>query len=616
LASKKVAAGFHPGEDSMSSHPAFRLARFLGLVIGLVALGSTIALVLLEDSWNENNNPPVDGIHAFVEGSLGTELAPEVAMAVLPELFPDEFRPIDAYLKSQGVEKPSAGDWIDQFGFIRKSLAPEPNDKSPYPVGFVLSYHRPGSGASSPVPFVALSCATCHSTEIRTEVDKPGVVLYGVGNSTMNLLAFSEAFRRIMLKRVNPDDLNSPYVLTAKAIEDKWAEKGRTLTIPEKVMNRLWLAVAQSALADYQRVIDDPFGPPQLFDPQFSPAGPARTQPFRSLVRVHLDRPGMWDKALKMDQGFSKIPVVFHQDHKYHGQWAQFDGSVDDITARSTLASSTTGGNVQNLSLHDISQNVIKAADFTKTLPSIGWKEVFGEKFPINDKLADAGKKVYAENCLRCHGEPLIENGKRYWTWTKEQDGIADPNAPIEKPAKDAKFGDVVRIEDINTDAGRVEFRHKEIVPARVAAEFGQNFRKDHPLGTFTAANLRAPNGYLNAPISGAFLRAPYLHSASILTMAELIGLEKRRDFFYRGRNAYDPVRVGFISPEVKLDAKGLPVSTKPFDQNYYFFFDTRVRGNSNKGHEYPYWAFDAMKPITEEQKEQLKALLEYLKTL
>jgi hypothetical protein len=581
-----------------------RVTRILALTVGIVASLLTIALVWCESRWDEKNQPPEDGIHAFVEGTVGTELAPEVVLAVLPELFPDEFHPVDSFLKAEGVSAPSAGDWIDQFGFIRKSDAPPPNDQSPFPVGFVRSYHRPGGGGPSPVPFVALSCAACHSAEIRTSPDKAGVVLYGVGNPSMNLLAFSEAVRAVLLKREGPEGSSPQYTLTLEKVRNKWAEKGRTLTWTEEAIILVWLGGARTEIGGYQRVIDEPCRAEQLADPRFVLAGPARTQPFRSLIRVHLDRPGMWALESQMDQGFSKIPVVFHQAPEYRGRWAQFDGSVDNVLARSTLAASTAGGNVHNLSLPDISQNIIQAARYTESLPSIAWEDAFGREFPIDRKLAGAGRAVYAEYCLRCHGEPLVEGGKHYWTWNK---GDAAPGL---------KFGDIVPLAQIGTDGSRVQYRHKNSAAGRIADEFGDDFRKKHPLGSFTASDLRAPDGYLNGPISGAFLRAPYLHNASILTLAELIGLERRRDYFYRGRNAYDPVRVGYASPEVPLDKDGPPSSARPHDQHYYFLFDTRVRGNSNKGHEFPGWAFDPARPPTDAQRQQLRALLEYLKTL
>ena len=88
--------------------------------------------------------------------------------------------------------------------------------------------------------------------------------------------------------------------------------------------------------------------------------------------------------------------------------------------------------------------------------------------------------------------------------------------------------------------------------------------------------NNLAIRGYVNSPMDGIFLRGPYLHNASVLTLAGTINLKKRRDVFYRGRNDYDPVDVGFLSPDAP-------------NRNSYFKFDTSMRGNSNKGHDYPW---------------------------
>jgi len=334
------------------------ISRILTLLIAVAAIGSNIWLVFAEMSWDSANVAQPTPAKAFVSGSIGTELAPLVVMEVLPELFPAEFHPIDAFL---GKPPGTSGDWIDQYGFIRKSLGEkEFDDGTGLPVGFVLSNHRPGSGAPSPVPFVGLSCAACHSTEIRTETSKPGIVIIGVGNSAMNLLAFSEAVRGVLTKRSAGED--DDYVLTPDAVRKAHASKGREMTPFETVMTKLWIDGARSETISYSKVIDDPLPPEALFDPRWIPAGPLRTQPFRSLVRIHLERPGMSSEAALPDHGFSKIPAVYHQSHEYHGEWAQFDGSVRDLVARSSLAASTAGANVHNLALPDLAANIVNAA--------------------------------------------------------------------------------------------------------------------------------------------------------------------------------------------------------------------------------------------------------------
>jgi cytochrome c5 len=622
------------------SHPAVRILRALALVVAAAALVVTLVLVVGERQWAARNVPKADPEDAFVNGSIGTELAPVVAFEVLPDLFPEEFRPLEAYFAAFRKPPPAAGDWVEQYGFIRRA--------GDLPVGFVKSYHRPGSGAGSPVEFVGLSCAACHAAEIQTDPDKPGKVLPGVGNPTMNLLAFSEAIRKVLVKRVTPDDPASDYVLSVAAVAAaRKAKKLDEMTTAQSLFTALWLAAARGETTAYQKVVDAPYDPPQLFDPRYMMAGPARTQPFRSLVRIHLERPGWSANDHSMDQGFSKIPVVFHQDHKYHGPWAQFDGSVRDLIARSSLAASTAGANVNNLAQPAIAAHIKAAAEFTRNPPVPRWDDVLPAfaRTAAQKELAGVGAGVYRRECYHCHGGP---RGANEWMWgggaldqtcgachaPRDAAGAWGPATTAEHPDL---FGHVTPIARLRTDPERIQFRHKRDIPRVVADKFRRpadgeppfaaDFRKDHPLATFTAADLRAPDGYYNGPISGAFLRGPYLHNASVLTLAELIGLEPRRARFYRGRNAYDPERVGFHSPPVPagVDHKN-PV---PHDKHYYFLFDTAVRGNSNKGHHYPPWgAWAADDKLTDEQRRrpreertptpaqvaELKALLEYLK--
>ncbi|HKB01342.1 MAG TPA: hypothetical protein VKD90_03940 [Gemmataceae bacterium] len=568
-------------------HPVGQLLYVLAFLIGLAGLGVTVWLNVAQEQWRE----PVwhtDPQEAFVHASIGTELAPLVVFEALPALFPDEFAPIDTYLKAEGVTSPPAGDWVEQYGFVRKPPEDAGRADAGLPVGFIVSRHRPVSGAPSPVPFVGLACAACHSAEIRVEHDKPGRVLYGVGNPAMNLLAFSEAVRGMILKKENPEDAESDYVLTLGAVRRVHAAKGRALTPEETAMTWLWLRAARGEQVEYQRVIDEPLEPGRLFHPFYLRAGPARTQPFRSLVRVHLDRPGMSVDQHRVDQGFSKVPVVFHQAHEFHGEWAQFDGSVRNVVARSALAASTAGATVHSLAEPDIANNIRLAADYTLRLSPPTWAGVFGGRAPIDSAKAERGRAAYAENCKACHGEPDGAGGWR-----------ADPGS---------KFGTVIELKDIGTDPERVRFRHKSAVPAVVVKKF-RDYPKPHPLSTFTTTDLRAPDGYYAGPIGGAFLRAPYLHNASVLTLAELIGLEKRRARFYRGRNLFDFKGVGLESPPAPEQG------SKPRDHHYYFLFDTTVPGNANTGHEYPRFAF-AGRPLSAGERAQLEDLLEYLKTL
>ena len=110
----------------------------------------------------------------------------------------------------------------------------------------------------------------------------------------------------------------------------------------------------------------------------------------------------------------------------------------------------------------------------------------------------------------------------------------------------------------------------------------------------FAFDGLAPSDGYINPPLDGCWLRAPYLHNGSVPSLAALLLPPAQRPrFFYRGRNTYDPINMGFESSESDTEP-GL------------FRYDTSRRGNGNQGHTYG----------TDLPALEKAALLEYLKTL
>jgi hypothetical protein len=235
---------------------------------------------------------------------------------------------------------------------------------------------------------------------------------------------------------------------------------------------------------------------------------------------------------------------------------------------------------VQNMRQAEIVHNIRRASDYTATLRPPRFADVFPGAAPRDPAQIDRGREVYRRHCAECHGDRSATGG-----W-----------------ANGARTGQVTPLAQIGTDGERVLFRHYGELAGRL---FGLLPDK-HPFH-FARADIWpqpgeeddvAGRGYVNAPLDGMFMRAPYLHNASVLTLAELVNLKKRRNVFYRGRNSYDPVDLGYRSPETP-------------DARIYFKYDTSVRGNSNKGHDYP-WAYDDPRRDVGE----LTALLAYLTTL
>jgi hypothetical protein len=531
---------------------------FVAVAATALVLLATLYLIYRESTWLP---PPPDlsGVsedvrneRSFFHGTIGTEVAPLPVLKVLPEICKEHFQ-------RQGAK----GSWADQFGFLPSSLAPERAPPDPaakdLPLGFTVSHYRPKSGAPSPVLFVGLGCATCHTTRIN------GKLVPGTGNSSLNLFAWIDAFQASLR-----DDR-----LTYSAVLETYQKDPANppLSLEEKGMIALWLSGARAKQEEDVTRYDEPYGNGQSFEAACVPTGPCRTQPFRTLVRTLLHRPGADMKV------YTKIAAMYQEQPD---EWGQFDGGIHGLHRRSAGAALAAGATPQNMTLPEIANNINWASDYIVTLRGPTWAKTFPDK-PIDETKSKAGKEVYLAHCDRCHGHPEGDQWKP---------GSLD--------------GQMTPLAEVRTDKERVSFRGFEEVPDKLAVYFPKDHPFDFPRDTLRPAPRKNPQdpverAFINKRMHSAFSRAPYLHNGSVLTLRELINLEPRRDTFYRGANDYDTNRVGLASP-------GKP------DADHYFLFDTAVPGNSNKGHDYPWTREEVGKDA--KKAADLENLLEYLKTL
>jgi mono/diheme cytochrome c family protein len=546
------------------SRQRLRWLGVLGLILAnlvvAVALVATGVLIYLESGWaTPNYREPGE---AFRYGTIGTEVMPLPVALVLPSLAPHHFQPAGS----------EAGDWIEQFGFLRN-----PNDPYGLPIGFATSNYRPKTGAPSPVRFVGFSCALCHTTGIQTAEEETPRIVSGPGSVSLNIFAWVDALQAAIIERdlhsndkIVHQENSPPYRLTTAGIADAYEDKtGTKLSWLERAMIGLWLSQTRATIEEAMPYFGEPHGGGRSRDETVTPTGPTRTQPFRMLIRSLVHRPGTDMRV------YSKMATVFSQDWRPR---AQFDGSIADINSRSAFAALAQGATPVNLAQTEIAHNIRASSAYTTTLRAPTYDSLFRDA-AITATLA-RGKEVYRTHCFGCHGDRTEANG-----WT------AGP-----------RTNTIIPLAEIGTDPERVTFRYYGELAGLTHALFGPRhpfaFKRSDIFPLPGNENETRARGYLAGPIDGAFLRAPYLHNASVLTLAELINLEPRRDIFFRGRNFYDPQRIGFTSP-LRADAK------------HYFRFDTYIPGNSNSGHEYP-WAYND--PSRSEAN--LRDLLEYLKTL
>lgn len=173
----------------------------------------------------------------------------------------------------------------------------------------------------------------------------------------------------------------------------------------------------------------------------------------------------------------------------------------------------------------------------------------------IDKARAAQGAPVYKANCAACHS------------------------------FSGSRVGEVTPIAQIGTDRERLDSFTSELA------------RKMNTLGAGRPWHFRhfhKTHGYANEPLDGVWLRAPYLHNGSVPNMVALLTPPSGRPkVFYRADDVYDWRRMGFVSQGPAAEKAG-------------FRYDTRVRGNDNRGHTYG----------TNLSARDKRDLIEYLKTL
>ena len=519
-----------------------------GLQIGVIALAAlflaaVVALIAWERSWVAKEPSTPEDYFRF--GSTGTEIMPLAVLQVLPTLFPENFQPGGA----------AAGDWIDQFGFVRG----RPGVNEGLPLGVNISRYRPKSGAPYPIPMVGFNCAVCHSAKLTVAGREDGTVVLGMANAGLDLVAFGEAVKSSVLDEKR---------LTMAAIETTYeGTMHNKLGLTDKLAIKLWLDGVRPAIKAEFPMRGHPYGGADIRNPEFLLSGPGRNEPMKETVRFLIHQ------TPEPTGGSSKIPALYRQDRRH---WAQFDGSLGDPLLRNSLAALGVGASLDNLRMPGILNTIHETYTFVRDLEGPRFAEtVGGDAGRIDTEHARGGAAVYAQYCTSCHGAPTAD-GK---DWSKGQ-----------------RQGDVIAQKELGTDPARVTFRFygdlKQIVY--------DYFPEGHPLKP-QLADMRAEpegaRGFVTEPLESVFSRGPYLHNGSVPTLAQLINLVPRPNLFYRGASELDPVGVGIVSPAA-ADAK------------HYYRFDTAAYGNSNRGHDYP-WAYRG--PGWND--DALKDLLEYLKT-
>ncbi|MFO0014061.1 MAG: cytochrome c [Planctomycetota bacterium] len=193
-------------------------------------------------------------------------------------------------------------------------------------------------------------------------------------------------------------------------------------------------------------------------------------------------------------------------------------------------------------------------------------------KYPlaIDEAKASRGERIFGNHCAQCHGDHSSSQGD-----------LARGSFPET----------MVSIDDVRTDRVRYDAltpRHRRYYGESWFADYGKQDTKYEV------------DGYVAPPLNGLWASAPYFHNGSVPTLWHVLHPEERPAVWRRRAIAMDETKIGLVVEE--LDA--VPAKLSASDKRWYF--DTRAKGKSASGHDYP-------NALTEDEKE---SLLEYLKTL
>ncbi len=241
------------------------------------------------------------------------------------------------------------------------------------------------------------------------------------------------------------------------------------------------------------------------------------------------------------------FPAVWNQKLR-QGHALHWDGAAGTAFERNVLVALGAGTPANGIPFESL--NAVQG--FLDTLPSPKYP------FAIDQTLAAKGATLFQTHCNDCHGQ------------------------------SGSKLFAVTDISGLKTDPNRIDSVSQAGID-RMNSLSGYGWRFDR---------FKKTNGYLNSPLDGIWLRAPYLHNGSVPTLRDLLKPPAARPrTFYRGNDVYDTKNVGFVSNVASEGA------------TRYTLFDAARAGNDNGGHYGPEYGGD----LTEDE---IDALLEYMKTL
>ncbi|PYC22546.1 hypothetical protein DMO17_13875 [Aquipseudomonas alcaligenes] len=513
-------------------------------------------------------------------------------------------------------------DHLARFGFLTdpQQMASELNPGN-LPVGFAR--HQDDETGTQ---YLDISCAACHTGELRYQgqairIDG-GAALHSLASTVPTLKGggFGQALGMSMLfTYYNPVKFNR---FAREVLGDNYDSGKQQLRQDFKaVLDRL----LDTAMNDWHRGLyptEEGFGRTDAFGRiANSVFGDAIDPSNYRVANAPVSYPQVWD-IWKFD-------------------WVQWNGSAMQPMARNIGEALGVGAtlhlfdeNGEPMTHDERYPSSVRLRDLytleetLKQLKPPTWPEqVLGK---VDLKLASQGRALFAENCAYCHAPDPVPRDKRLapardpeWhlrivptriigTDPTTADNIADHRFDIRKLGwqKDelAKldvrlFGSSLEEVDFASISSAKGLAYvTAYVEDRAYRDAGiqprERWRMD---GYGLAIGVQEKRGYKARPLHGIWATPPFLHNGSVPNLFQLLSPVVERDTrFWVGNFEYDPKRAGFL--------------TGQFEGG--FLFDTRITGNSNRGHEFRDGCRNEGVIGRFLEPEERYALIEYLKVM
>ena len=394
------------------------------------------------------------------------------------------------------------------------------------------------------ITLAGLNCAICHTSTVRATPEAEAVVHLGMPANTVNLEAFFQfLFDAAADQRFTPEVL-MPLIEAEMDLNpvERWVLRKRAIP-----------AMRAGLLAQRDRIA-------YMFAEDRPRAGPGRIDTFGPYKAIQYRFP-MHELPERELIGTADFPSIWNQAPR-EGLALHWDGNNASVFERNFSAAFGAGATPSTVDV----ERLERLAAWLRELPPPEYP------FPIDRERTAAGERIYRETCYSCHA------GSEF-----------GPDTPARR---ETTLGAVVSLASIGTDP----YRNWSFTPDLAVHQATLMAGTPHRLHGF-----HTTDGYVNMPLDGVWLRAPYLHNGSVPTLYDLLKpAADRPRAFYRGYDVYDPTNVGFVSDVAEEDGRR------------HFLFRTHtpegepIAGNSNAGHEYG----------TQLSEQEKRDLLEYLKTL